>query len=647
MYHADEDPREAAPQGRARFAGARALSNTTARARPAGPEAAPGPPSEGEGPPCERAGRPGGDALSGWAQALAAFAAALGAYADETGAAGRRAYGPRWEAALSAVRAAGDARPAARAAPSLEGAALYAAHMDDSDALEEAAGQLEQAARVLLSPDVSAAVSAGMSRTFSDKIGGLRRRVGAAAGAAAAAAREALQGAAASGAALAAGLPVAAVAGAYAPPAGLRGPRGAVATELYVGALACLRSPEARALLEASRAEALGGRADTPAAAAADTAALAEYHPCQAMCYAPAFVRPRPRGAGPGLEALEPRSPEAPEPASGPGLGPPFDLSFPQARLAVAYDLAPLVDRRRASEFGPLASTTSGLNYRLVERLRTISAVPAPARAPAAPAPRPVAVAGPIAVSPAPGVVWESGPPGPLGSEAGGPEWAPFAGAQPRAGLYAEACAAVILDRLRAERAAGWGPALLAQYEAAARGGALPDPPVDPGLLVDALAAEFEKAYDAAPPDDPAAFRALVVPLAPAPRDYISAAVARLAGGALDARLRAHLAEAGPRVPYAPFEREARVSQAVLVADVSRELWRRLRGAYRGDDEAFAPHPVRRKALLLSHFRRIAAAAAAAAPVHVAPPSLKLWAAAGGASGFEAAPYAPEPGGAQ
>ena len=620
---------------------ARALSNSASRA------AAPG---------SLRPAAPGRDPFADWQQSLAEFAAALRAYAREVGEAGSRAFGARWAAALRAIAPA-ELPPVDRSAV---GGKALAARMAEGDTLEATARHIGDAARILLSPDAQAAVAAGMSRTFSENLQGLRRGATEAAAAAAAAARAALAAAAGSGGALAAGLSAAAIAEAYARPGeGDTAPRGAVATELYVGALACLRTPRARALLGASREGVLGGDADTRAAAAADAATLAEYHPCQAMCYVPAFGAARQSGYGRGDKDTNPE-PRGEARGSGPGgedatpSRVPVDLSFPRARLAVSYDLAPLVERRRALEYGPLASTTSGLSYRTVERLRTIRAARVLSGAPGEPPVRPDPagagreglVEGPILVSTAPGMVWAFGPPSGPGADSGrtrstqgpetpgtpGPEapgggmWAPFAGSRPGVGLYAAAAAAVILEELRAEREAGWGAELLARYEAAARDGSLPDPPANPDVLVDALTAEFEKAYDAAPPEDLPAYRALVVPPAPGPRDYISAAVARLTGDALDARLRAHLAEPRPRVPYAAFEREARISQAVLAADLSRGLWRRLREAYWGDSEAFVPHPVRRKVLLVRHFRRLAAAAAAE-PVYAAPPSLKSWAA--------------------
>ena len=49
-----------------------------------------------------------------------------------------------------------------------------------------------------------------------------------------------------------------------------------------------------------------------------------------------------------------------------------IDITLPQARTSVRYDLAPLIDAQVAAKYGPIASSNSGLSYRLVERLLTI-----------------------------------------------------------------------------------------------------------------------------------------------------------------------------------------------------------------------------------------------------------------------------------
>ena len=535
-------------------------------------------------------------ALAAWNTSLGVYSAAIRAYMREAGDAGPRTIGQRWSAAerLLAAAEGGLRTPVAGDEP--QGlAALMAA----GDAAEDASRALDSAAGIALDSNVQAAVLAGMSRTYSENLKGLGRGVLEAGLAARVRYREAAAAASAAGAAAGARLGVGAITAAYDEKPG----RGGVATELYVSALLCRAAggPGALAPLETAKDAALGLAPDTPAAASADAAVLSEYHPLQAMSYAPAAF-------GPPRELKE-------------GAPPATDLSLPQARLAVVYDLAPLVDRRRALAHGPLASMTTGLNFRLIERLRTIRAAPYKQAAPASGLGRVGTLAGPLSATTDGKTVCEIA--------AGPGVWAPFAGGRPRVEAHSAASATIILAAIREDRADGWGLDLRERYENAVRGELLPSGECDETALIAALLAEFERAYDAAPPDDSRAFRDLVVPEGPGPGDYLCTAAARLGFAALDERLRAlHVKPAAVRVPHAVVVREARITQAIQTVDVGRKLWNRVKDAYRPDPEAFTLPAGQKKAALMASFRRIATDAARAGPVDCSPPTLKGFAAA-------------------
>lgn len=554
------------------------------------------------------------DTLAAWNSSEAAYLAAIRAYMREAGDAGPRTIGTRWS---TAERLLGDAEGSLRT--SIANDTGLAALMAASDAAENAARALDSAAGIALDPNVQAAVLASMSRTYSENLKGLGRGVLEAGLAAKARYREASAAASAAGAG--SRLEVEAITAAYDEKPG----RGGIATELYVSALLCRAARGAGAagalrMLEAAKDSAFGLAPDTPAAAAADTAALAEYHPLQAMSYAPtAFGPPRELKAG----------------------GPPAtDLGLPQARLAVAYDLAPLVDRRRALAHGPLASTTTGLNFRLIERLRTIRAEPykqaAPGREDTAQdlpgSGRVGALVGPLTVT-TDGLTARAFDPAPSRVDAGfgerGGAWAPFAGGRPRVEAHSEAEAAVILAAIRGGRGDGWSLELRSRYEDAVQGELLPSGECGEDALLAALVTEFEKAYDAAPPKTPRDFRDLVVPEEPSPGDYLCAAAARLGFGALDERLRAlHVRPAAVRVPHAVVVREARITQAIQTVDAGRKLWRRFKEAYRPDLEAFSLPAGQKKTGLMKAFRRVAADAIRAGPLDCSPPTLKGFATA-------------------
>jgi hypothetical protein len=497
--------------------------------------------------------------------------------------------------------------------------------MDAGDAVEARARTLEEVAETAADPNVRAAAAAGMSRTYSESLGVLGRAAGEAAQAARARKAEALVAAGKAGRGL--GDPEA-LAEAFGPGA----TRGAFATELYTGALLCLalrgapgEREAALAQLELAKDRVFGLGADSLAAAAADTRALAEYHPTQAMCYTPlAWEEDAPAKGLPG-DTEPPETSEYSEPEP---LPPALDLALPRARVAVRYDLAPLLDRRRAVAFGPVAPVTAGLSYRLVERLRTIRADPIPAAA------GPPGTPGVRGVVEAPGVLRVTTDRGRTTSVVSGPAgewWAPFAGARPRVEQYAAASVAVILQGVRAERAAGWTETIREEFEAGVRAGTVPAGDCGEDAIIGALAEEFGKAYDRAPPDSPGEFLALVIGDGPGPGGaggYVSAAVARVGFGMLRARLAATLAAPTARVPYAVLEREMCTTQAVAAMAASQKVWRRLRAAFRpADAETCALAPDRKRPSLIALFRRIATDALADTTVACVPPSLKLFAA--------------------
>lgn len=566
-------------------------------------------------------------ALAAWHSSLLAYVAATRAYMHEAGEAGPRALGARW---ATAERAVGDAAlliADATLPARLEDTALgereiapeLATLMSASDAAEAASRALDTAAGIALSPSVQAAALAGMSRTYSDRLLSLGRKV-----------REAEQevgvrraGAAASAAAAFLPLEVGAITAAYGDG------RGGVATELYISALRCRPGPEALALLELAKGAALGVAADTPAAAAADTAALAEYHPLQAMTYTPAAWGP-------------PREQAASSAAN---------LSLPQARLSAVYDLEPLINRQRALTFGPLASTTAGLNYRLVERLRTIRTAVVPS-AHSSMTRREGSASGPLAELEHKGARQEdaralsgsnSARAGALRATTDGVTvreiaappglWAPFAGSRPCVEAYAAASADIILAGIRDGRSEGWGLDLRERYESAVRGelAAAAAGVCSEGALIGALVAEFEVAYGRAPvpPASLDDFRSLVVPAAPNPGDYLCAAIALVGFSTLDERLSALHMKPGP-LPHAVIVREARVAQAIQAVDAGRKLWLRVKEAFRPemmDPPMFALPAGQKKIALVAAFRRIATAAVQAGPVECMPSTLKLFAA--------------------
>ena len=564
--------------------------------------------------------------LAEWHEKLKTQLAAIRTLLREVGGVGPAALGRRWAEAVAridsaaailggetiAVVVAPTAATPTAAAPTAA-APTAAGLMSAGEGLERAATALDAAAVTVMDPAAQSSAITGMSRTYSENLKSFGRRAletGAAAHAARLHARHAAAGTGAIAARGSDGAPMTragldSLIGAYGEQKG-----GELATEIYISALLHVVATAsadvvaaARRSLEDSKNFVFGLPLDDPAAAAADTAELAEYHPLQAMAYAPAALGAHTPGAH---TAMPPALPE--------GC---VNLQFPQARLVVTYDIDPLIDRRRSLDFGPLATVTTGLNYRLVERLRTIRAEPRAAPATAASATSAATITGPLTVT-IDGRSPRTFEPG----HVSGLAWAPFAGAPPRVEAYAAASASVILAGIREDRAAGWDFDTRVQYEKAVRAA----PPVNVSeALASELVSQFEAVYDAAPPESPRDFRDLVVPKEPAPGTYICRAIVRLGSASVETRVRElHMRTSAPRVPIAVLSRDAWTNQMIQIVDANVRLWKSISGAFRNEVEAFDLSGIQRKAALMRAFRGIATEAAKAVPV-VAPSSLKFF----------------------
>jgi hypothetical protein len=535
--------------------------------------------------------------ISMWNTALAEWAGALRAYATEVGgSAGIRVIGSRWTGAVAAVNRI-EARFHPRELIQPAAAALMAA----GDAGESAEHELDVASVDILNPNIQYNALAGMSRTYSDSIKRFARAIETANVAAISARRDVMLAVSL----MSTNTSVASIAAAYATAPN----RGSIATEVYVSALVCRAlagHADANPALEGAKCEALGGAADTIGAATRDHAALAEYHPLQVMTYTPMVSQA----------------------CVSDNAQPVLDLTLPQARLAVTYNIAPLTQRTAAAAFGKLATTVTGLNYRLVERLRTIVLAPLQEPAGAPPRPRdasPLHPAGaPLRYTIANGTELREFAPRAA-------PWLPLAGCTPRVLDYGTASAAVIMGEIRADREIGWGTELRGKFEAAVVGETIVPGICGAESLVSALMAEFGRVYDIEPPVDIIALGELVTPLEPGPETYIGAACAKLAAAAISDHLKGVLLGVrSRRVPYADIEREIFLTQAVQARSLAQDVWRRIRAQYYPDPTVFTASATQLRALIMRAIRKTFAAVGMSSktlPIICMKPSLKIYAA--------------------
>lgn len=233
------------------------------------------------------------------------------------------------------------------------------------DQLDRALAHLNAGADAALDPSLLEEATRKMSRTFFENVDkkakqlrGAREQVNAAARAAAAELGEEV-------ARRIAGAGVDAIAAAYE-----SSPKSAAGADLYASVLHIWRDrgEDVSALVEAAKDEALG--IVNPSSVPEAIAARSGMHPLQAM------------GLTFGLKPDDSAGGESVD-ASGAAV---IDATLPQAKTTVRYDIAPLVDVRAAAKFGPVATKVTGLNYNLIQRLRTIreDSIPPGAREPPA-----------------------------------------------------------------------------------------------------------------------------------------------------------------------------------------------------------------------------------------------------------------------
>jgi hypothetical protein len=274
-----------------------------------------------------------------------------------------------------------------------------------------------------------------------------------------------------------------------------------------------------------------------------------------------------------------------------------------ECRIAVegpaTYDMERLTSKRRAAEYGHIAASTSGLNYKLVERLRTIQPAPSSAEA-MAPAP---ATAGPAAV--------EVGPERALRLDPGGlrGDWLPTGGPHERVDLYTAACTERILEHVRPNPRE-----LVTAYENAGEESPTIDPDRLTGEIYDRFAAQIQN-----PKYVPVTERKTPIEQLREGK-YLPGALMIHVGVAVRAQIRRLIIKARGDTRGVEGEREAWVTAAALAEGMARTLRRHIA-------EQEAARPADMDASPLERGRAvIRAAVRAASPLPAFVPTLRAYA---------------------
>jgi hypothetical protein len=555
--------------------------------------------------------------LDEWEGALTGASQSLLGAATHVESAGIAQYSSSWRSAVATAAATAAAAVAeATASATTKPTDPLTALVTRAAAIEHRSLLITNASLIILDPNVYAAASAKMSKTFSSErrldIEKAKRDIAAAA----AAARKALSLAAAAGALLAEHWRAAAelykrgCAGTF--------HHGEVVTELFMGVLTCATTACAAATLQAAPDCALGIPMDCEEAATMDSKFLAEFHPLQRM-----------GGSIPACFAcLTNEASEVSEASI-------IDLSVGQALFDVAYDIAPLIDRKAAAKFGPVVNIQAGLNFNVVERLKTIQMAPRGNSASA----KAGIDAGADAVTPANEAILVKVDQNSARVLSGAQPRAYFAGARPRAQKTADLLGGLIGIKIAEEAAWGQGHAagstIRSEYNEHVKRIRAADVPCNTDALLAALTAALEQKLPPAKDDSLGAglaldfLRVATSDHAASADGYICQAVNAVNETQVQRRMQSALAQPAQRTPMGVLERELRLTYLLHSIDTAAVLYRRLRPEVESmpiaaiDWKKGAPHI---KLAFMALFRRAAERALAASEINCAPMSLKAYA---------------------
>jgi hypothetical protein len=272
----------------------------------------------------------------------------------------------------------------------------------------------------------------------------------------------------------------------------------------------------------------------------------------------------------------------------------------------------------------------TGLNYGVIQRLKTISATPVSAT--------PVS-ATPVSATPVSATHQPRFPDSTreLLLTTGGDtydlhfskESAPFAGCHPRVEALNALCEDIILGEIKDESDHGWGLEIHKRFDVAVMNEDVVPEICNKDLFTSELLSAFSVAYDASPPENAEQFRELVMPMKFAPDNYISVAASKLTYKNLydGMLLKLNYKHAIVKLPYSVSSRELKISQMIHANDVAKTLWKRIKRNYKFyDHDAFSAPAEKKKIMLLSAFTRVADAAITENELVCAPSTLKNFA---------------------
>jgi len=489
-------------------------------------------------------------AVDRWEKALDVAAASLLKAATHINSSGQHIYGDRWDTATTKLT------KLTKLSGPTNGSELVVVAMAAAS-VENRAVVVDTAAEIILNPNVSAQASLKMARTFSDERSSDLRMAKKDYDQSIVAGRHVLSMASLTGQQLADLWPSAE--GLYYEGCAKKFRHGQVVTELFMGVLSCAvnQSESAAAALNSAPDCALGILPDTKEAAKKDALLLSRYHKLQS------FGWTIPGGDHEGISVV-------------------VDLSLPQAQFDVCYDITNLVDRKVVAKLGAIPNIQSGLNYNLVERLKTIKMTPR------------LANSEPI-VNSDPEPIWPANDPllislsneDPARMLVSQKECAYFAGLQPRTLRLAEILGNETVAAIKADSWANpkaesksngpFVPTIRRDYTEQVKQLRARDIPCNTDELVAALVGSLEKTLKDSTLDNAAQLRRIICDNSAAEAGgYVCQAVSAVNSANTSRKMRSILMQPLYRTQLSALEREMQLSSLINTVDSAVEIYRTI-----------------------------------------------------------------------
>ena len=495
-------------------------------------------------------------AVDQWEKALDVAATSLLKAATHINSSGQQIYGDRWDTATTKLTKLSSPTNETTNGSELVVAAMAAA------SVEHRAVVVDTAAEIILNPNVSAQASLKMTRTFSDERSSDLRMAKKDYDQSIVAGRHVLSMASLTGQQLADLWPSAE--GLYYEGCAKKFWHGQVVTELFMGVLSCAvnQSESAAAALNSAPDCALGILPDTKEAAKKDALLLSQYHKLQS------FGWTIPDGNHDCLPS---------------GLSAVVDLSLPQAQFDVCYDITNLVDRKVVAKLGAIPNIQSGLNYNLVERLKTIKMTPR------------LANSDPV-VDSEPEPIWPANDPLLISLSKEGlarklvsqKECAYFAGLQPRTLRLAEILGNETVAAIKADSWANpkaesksngpFVPTIRRDYTEQVKQLRAKDIPCNTDELVAALVGSLEKTLNGSTLDSAAQLHRIICDNSAAEAGgYVCQAISAVNSANTSRKMRSILMQPLYRTQLSALEREMQLSSLINTVDSAVEIYRTIR----------------------------------------------------------------------